>query len=243
MNPRLAVVTIVDGPSDHLLRHLWGLRRQDRGPDLHVVVAAHPDVDDLLLDSDAPWTTLVPPPPEPGRSLALGAARNAGFAAAAARGVEVVVSLDAACIPAAGLVDRYARVLEGRGAERPVIACGEVRHLDDRTMSVPVPELRWSDLEAGSRRRPAGPATEGTPRPEDGRPSWADSFATTTHSWHALGGFHEGGPDRHGAADADFGRRLGAAEGTMLWLGGAVAYRQPDGRAPGTGTVGGSDGR
>lgn len=241
MNPRLAVVTILDGRPDHLARHLWGLRRQDRVPDLHVVVAAHPD-DDLLPDVDAAWATLVLPPPEPARSRPLGAARNSGFAAAAARGVEVVVSLDAACIPAAGLVDRFARVLEGRGAERPVITCGEVRHLDDRAMSVPVPELRWSDLEVGSRRRPAGPAAEGAPRPEDGRPSWADSFATTTHSWRALGGFDEGGTDHDGAVDADFGRRLGAAEGTMLWLGGAVAYRQPDGRAPGAGAVAGSEG-
>jgi hypothetical protein len=94
----------------------------------------------------------------------------------------------------------------------------------------------------GSRPRPAGSAAEGTPRPEDGRPSWADSFATTTHSWRVLGGFDEGGSDREGAVEADFGRRLGAAEGTMLWLGGAVAYRQPDGRSPRAGSVGGSDG-
>jgi hypothetical protein len=235
MNPRLAVVTLVDGRPDHLLRHVWGLRRQERVPDLHVVVAPDATADALLSDEDGPWATLVLPPPGPEGQQCRGAARDAAFDAAAARGVEVVVSLDAACIPAAGLVDRYARVLEGRAAERPVITCGEVRHLEERTMTLPVTGLRWSDLESGSRLLPAGARAEGPDRSGCGRPSWSASFATTTRSWRALGGFADGDAAGDGEVDADFGRRLGAAGGTMLWLGGAVTYRQPGGDVPGTG--------
>ena len=64
-------------------------------------------------------------------------------------------------------------VEEDRAIERPVITCGEVRQLDERTSSLPLSDLRWSDLELGSRTRPAVAATGRSVTHRDGRPSWS----------------------------------------------------------------------
>jgi N-acetylglucosaminyl-diphospho-decaprenol L-rhamnosyltransferase len=229
VTPCVAVVTILRGRHDHLLRQLWGLRRQTVAPDLHVVVAMDdPAVEALLAEDDVPWATEVVHVPCPGGRLPLAAARNAGVAAAAARGVEVVVLLDVDCIPSPQVVERYTSVLHGRrarGAERPVVACGEVRYLDAATTAVPLESLTWARLEQGGRPHPARRMPSGVREVSDLRLFWSLSFATTPQAWVAVGGFDEGYLG-YGGEDTDFGQRLGAADGTMLWLGGAVAFHQ-----------------
>ena len=231
MTARVAVVTIIHGRHDHLLGQLWGLRRQTRPPDLHVVVAMDdPAVGHLLGQQDArPWSTLVVHVPAQDGRLPLAAARNAGVAAATARNAKVLVLLDVDCIPTRCLVERYATVLDGRGpgeSDRPLVACGEVRYLDARTTAIPAEERTWPELELGSRRHPARPAVStGEREIHDLRLFWSLSFATTAESWRCIGGFDEEYVG-YGAEDTDFGQRLGAARGTALWLGGALAFHQ-----------------
>ncbi len=228
--PRVAVVTIVRGRHDHLRGQLWGLRRQTRVPDLHVVVAMDdPQVPGVLALEDTPWPTRVVPLAAPDGRLPLSAARNAGAAVAATQGATVLVVLDVDCIPAPGLVARYAEVvadLAGREPDRPVLACGEVRYLDAGTSRLG-PGLRtWHALDRGSRVHPARPAVPaGVTRAEDERLFWSLSFATTPRSWTRLGGFDEGYLG-YGGEDTDFGQRLRHADGAMFWVGGALAYHQ-----------------
>jgi N-acetylglucosaminyl-diphospho-decaprenol L-rhamnosyltransferase len=225
---RTAVVTIVHGRHQHLLGQLWGLRLQTRCPDRHVVVAMDdPAVEEVLAGAEqGPWRTDVVHVPAPDGRLPLAAARNAGTARAAQSGADVVVLLDVDCIPSPGVVDRYEAVLRSRSdGGRPVVACGDVRYLDAETTAIPVPERSWASLEAGGRGHPARRMGPGVRTVDDVRLFWSLSFATTPGSWEAVGGFDEGYVG-YGAEDTDFGQRLAAAGGTMLWLGGATAYHQ-----------------
>jgi N-acetylglucosaminyl-diphospho-decaprenol L-rhamnosyltransferase len=235
MSARTAVVTIVRGRHQHLLGQVWGLRRQIRCPDRHVVVAmGDPAVEQVLAGGeDGPWRTDVVHLPVSGDRLPLAAARNAGMAQAAEAGADVVVLLDVDCIPTPGLVGRYESVLRSRrDGARPVVACGEVRYLDAETTAVPAAGRSWAGLEAGGRGHPARRMGPGVRIVDDVRLFWSLSFATTPGSWDAIGGFDEGYVG-YGGEDTDFGQRLAAAEGTMLWLGGATAYHQHhDSRVP-----------
>jgi hypothetical protein len=60
---------------------------------------------------------------------------------------------------------------------------------------------------------------------EDLRLFWSLSFALHASDWVSLGGFCEDYVG-YGGEDTDFGQRLGAANGTLLWVGGAAAYHQ-----------------
>ena len=235
MTPQTAVVTIVHGRHQHLRGQLWGLRRQTRCPDRHVVVAMDdPGVDDVVdTADDGPWRTDVLHVPAPGGRLPLAAARNAGVARARESGADVVVLLDVDCVPAPGLVDRYESVLRSRREDRrPVVACGEVRYLDAATTALPLRDRTWVALQAGSRSHPARRMGAGVRAVADVRLFWSLSFATTPRSWDEVGGFDEGYIG-YGGEDTDFGQRLAAAGGTMLWLGGATAYHQHhDSRTP-----------
>ena len=226
----VAVVTIVHGRHDHLRGQLWGLHRQLRAPDLHVVVAmGDPDVEQVVADdADAPWLSVLVPVPLVDGRLPLAAARNAGVAAAAARGAEVVVLLDVDCIPSAGLVERYAAALDPRDRRRsrPVVVCGEVRYLSAAATAAPVGEWTWDGLRAHERRHPARPALgPGVRGMRDTTEFWSLSFATTVGAWREIGGFDEAYVG-YGGEDTDFGQRISAADGTVLWLGEAMALHQ-----------------
>ncbi len=163
-----------------------------------------------------------------GEQLPLAHARNAGARAAMQAGADRLVFLDVDCIPAPGTLERYAAVLDA--AERdpaspgPVVACGTVAYLPQ----VPHPRAyRTDSLAELADPHPARPV------PDDGqvvvgadlRLFWSLSFALTAADWERVGGFGEEYVG-YGAEDTDFGQRLGAAQGTMLWVGGAAAYHQ-----------------
>ncbi|PKW26558.1 glycosyltransferase family 2 protein [Phycicoccus duodecadis] len=233
--PRVAVVTIAHGRHDHLRGQRWGLARQTRVPDLHVVVAMDdPGLTAVLADTPvAALEDHVVPVPVAGGRLPLARARNVGVAAALERGAEVVVLLDVDCIPGPDLVARYTEVLAprlGRHVGFPVVACGEVRYLDAPTTAVAEDARSWAALDAGSaphRARPALPAGA-VQRSHDTRLFWSLCFAVTAQDWARIGGFDEGYVG-YGAEDTDFGQRLEAAYGALLWLGGATAYHQDHG--------------
>ncbi|WP_235509513.1 glycosyltransferase family 2 protein [Terrabacter sp. Soil811] len=227
----MAVVTIVHGRHTHLARQLWGLRRQTRLPDLQVVVAMDdPEVEQLARSQAGPWDVRVESLPRREGRLPLAAARNLGVAVASRAGAEQVMLLDVDCIPSPGLVERYAAVL---GDERrrspgpdvaPLVLAGEVAYLP------PAPagrDYRDLDLAALASPHPARPtlASDEVRPAEDLRLFWSLSFALTVRSWNAVGGFDEAYVG-YGGEDTDFGQRLGASGGRLLWVGGAAAHHQ-----------------
>ncbi|MBR7741787.1 glycosyltransferase [Phycicoccus sp. BSK3Z-2] len=232
MMPRVAVVTVVHGRHRHLRGQRWGLARQSRPADTHVVVAmGDPDVAAVLDDTPGPPAVVVDVPVEDDR-LPLAAARNAGVEAARRSAADVVVLLDVDCVPAADLVERYVAalapdVVRGR---RPAVACGTVRYLDEETTARPRDDWDEDLLLRGSRPHPARPSPpEGAAvAGRDARLFWSLSFATTVEDWSAVGGFDEGYLG-YGGEDTDFGQRVIAADGHLFWLGGGTAFHQHHG--------------
>lgn len=232
MTGRTAVVTIVHGRHDHLAGQLWGLRRQVRGPDVFVAVAMDDPAVAAIVAGSAPpgWQVAVPRVQGTPEGLPLAAARNLGARVAGEAGADTAIFLDVDCIPAPGLVRRYADVLSTRqvavsGAHAgPVVATGEVAYLPP--VSRPG-HYRGVDLAALGRSHPARPQLHAgeTRQCEDLRLFWSLSFAISTADWHTVGGFDEDYVG-YGAEDTDFGQRLGAHGGTLVWVGGATAYHQ-----------------
>jgi GT2 family glycosyltransferase len=222
-SPRTAVVTIAHGRHEHLRGQGWGLLQQTRRPDDYVVVAMGDAAIATVARELHPDARLVELPADLA-DLPLAEARNAGAEAAVAAGAEALVFLDVDCIPAPTMVERYAAVLASRAGSTPVVACGEVRYLPP--VAHPA-EYRAPGLAERAAPHPARPA----PQPDtvladaDVRLFWSLSFALTTRDWQALGGFDEA-YSGYGAEDTDFGQRLAAAHGELLWVGGAAAYHQ-----------------
>jgi N-acetylglucosaminyl-diphospho-decaprenol L-rhamnosyltransferase len=220
---KVAVVTIAAGRHEHLRGQGWGLLHQTRPADLYVVVSMGDR--QIAAVAEEQHSAVIGVDLEPGSSdLPLAAARNAGARAAIQAGAGVLVFLDVDCIPAPTTLARYADVLSSGVRGWPVVACGEVHYLP------PVghpSEYRAPGLEVRARPHPARPA----PDPcevlvaEDTRLFWSLSFALTGDDWEALGGFDEAYTG-YGAEDTDFGQRLSAAGGDLLWVGGAAAYHQ-----------------
>ena len=228
---RVAVVTIVHGRHTHLERQLWGLRRQSRVPDLQVVVAMDdPEVEPLARSQAGPWDVRVASLPRREGRLPLAAARNLGVAVAARGGAEQVVLLDVDCIPSPRLVERYAAVLADEHRHRPdadgapLVLSGEVAYLPPAPAGRDYRELDLAALAAPHPARPVLAPDEVRPA-EDLRLFWSLSFALTVRSWEAIGGFDETYVG-YGGEDTDFGQRLGACGGRLLWVGGAAAHHQ-----------------
>lgn len=237
----LAVVTIVHGRHEHLERQVWGLCQQSRLPDAHVVVAMDdPHAGAVARARAGDWEVHVAATPVRDGHLPLAAARNLGVDVAARAGADRVVLLDVDCIPSPRLLERYAAVLATAGSrdvarpdvgsaglDPPVVLAGEVAYLP------PAPEghdYRDLGLEALARladphpARPVLSADDVLPA-ADLRLFWSLSFAVTVRDWRAVGGFDERYVG-YGGEDTDFGQRLGAAEGRLLWVGGARAFHQ-----------------
>ena len=220
---RTAVVTIVRGRHEHLRGQGWGLLQQTRPADLYVVVAmGDPEVAAVATEQHPEVVVLDLAPV--GSDLPLAEARNAGARAAIRAGADVLVFLDVDCIPDATTVEHYADVLTTAVRGRPVVACGEVRYLPP--VGHPA-EYRDTGLADRARPHPARPVPKdgAVLVAEDTRLFWSLSFAVRTDDWETLNGFDEAYVG-YGAEDTDFGQRLTAANGELLWVGGAAAYHQ-----------------
>lgn len=226
---QVAVLTVVAGRHEHLARQLEGLRRSDQPPGRHVVVAmGDPGVADVVAGAGSAWPTTVTTVPVPASGeLPLAAARNAAAAEALALGAGLLVFLDVDCIPAPGLVGRYAeaaaRTANGALAPSPVLLSGPVHYL-------PPPPPGGYDLARlgdGSSPHPARPA------PADGaletapdlRLFWSLSFAVTAQDWATTGGFHEAYTG-YGGEDTDLAAVVAQRGGSLVWVGGATAFHQ-----------------
>lgn len=216
-------MTIAHGRHEHLRGQGWGLHQQTWPADDYVVVAMG-DTGIAAVAHEQHPDALVVELPAVATDLPLARARNAGAEAAIGAGADVLVFLDVDCIPSPTTVQRYAAVLSPRPAPGPVVACGDVHYLPP--VQHPA-DYRAPGLAERAEPHPARPS----PAPDvvlpggDVRLFWSLSFAVTALDWQDLGGFDEV-YSGYGAEDTDFGQRLAAAGGELIWVGGATAYHQ-----------------
>jgi GT2 family glycosyltransferase len=221
---RVHVVTVAAGRHEHLRLQLDGLRRGDRRPDGHIVVAmSDPEIRDVCGRDAA----VIECSTDEGR-LPVARARNAGAAAALARGAELIVFLDVDCIPGSSLLSCYVAAAEA--LTTPALLSGPVTYL-------PPPPPAGYDLAALDEMTDPHPDRPmpgaGTLADLDHNLFWSLSFATTPGTWAAIGGFCEEYAG-YGAEDTDFGQAARKAGVPHLAVGGAHAYHQwhPSGDPP-----------
>ncbi|WP_157621824.1 glycosyltransferase family 2 protein [Serinicoccus hydrothermalis] len=228
----VAVLTMSRGHHDHLLAQVDGLSVGTTPPDVHVVISMG-DRDltrgRLPLGTDR-WRTIVKPVQTDRRALPYAAARNLAAELAVDAGADVLVFLHSAVIPGPRTLERYARAVAERDdpdlPEGPVVWCSPVLRLppvDNPAVGYPLRKL--DEL---SRRAPGAPVlAPGEVRVEERLHLFSPaSFAVSAQDYAAVGGFCSdyAGP---GLEAADFARCLRRAGGSMAWVGGAEAYRQP----------------
>ncbi len=220
------------GNHDHLLAQVDGLSVGTEPPDVHVVISMG-DRDltrgRLPLGTDR-WQTIVKPVQTDRRALPYAAARNLAASLATEAGADVLVFLDAAVIPGPHTLERYAQALADREdlgiPEGPAVWRSPVLRLPPpQNRAVGYPLRKLDEL---SRRAAGAPAlAPGEVRVEE-RPHLFSpaSFAMSAADFAATGGFctDYAGP---GLEAADFAQVVADAGGSMVWVGGAEAYRQP----------------
>ncbi len=214
---RTAVISLAAGRHPHLLMQQDGLARSARPADHYVIVSmADPAIENLTAGRE-PAADVIMLLLEDGR-LPLAAARNAGAARALAAGADLLVFLDADCIPGPTLLDGYERV-----AQDDVLLCGTVVYLP------PSPPGGYAldglaDLAPPHAARPA-PADGEVLRGGDHQLFWSLSFALTAGTWKRIGGFHETYTG-YGGEDTDFASTAAQRDVDLWWVGGAPAYHQ-----------------
>ncbi|MCO8271623.1 glycosyltransferase family 2 protein [Actinoplanes sp. TRM 88003] len=175
------------------------------------------------------WLDAEPPPPFSGavvrhvppgpHGMRLAAGRNEGARAAGA--ADLLVFLDADCLPGPELLARYR---SAAGAHPDALLCGPVTYLRSGVTPSRVDAL--PALTAPHPARPAPPPGETVVAgPDDYRLFWSLSFAVTAPTWEALGGFDEA-YEGYGGEDTDLAWTARKAAVPLVWVGGAHAYHQ-----------------
>ncbi|WP_445256839.1 glycosyltransferase family 2 protein [Nocardioides aurantiacus] len=214
----VAVVTLVRGRREHLVRQQCSLSRGTVLPGQWVVVAmGDPDLDDFE-PREGVRPTVVHVDADPA-SLPLAAARNAGAEHALARGARVLVFLDVDCLAGTHLVAAYDAAVTD---DPDVVWSGPVTYLpaglDEEQLATP-----WT-LDSPHPARampPPGQHLLGAP-PEL---FWSLSFALSGSAWQRTGGFCEDYVG-YGGEDTDFGMLVVERGLEHGWLGDARAYHQ-----------------
>lgn len=218
----VSVITLAsEARAEHVRRQQEHLRSLPVDRVIVWLDAEPPRADDVLATAGA--RLVHEPPGEHGLRLAAG--RNAGARAAAdasraeAGAPELLVFLDADCIPGPDLLACY----RAAATARPdALLAGPVTYLPPGA-SVETP----ADLRRATAPHPARPV------PADGELLdgdryelfWSLSFAATRETWDRLGGFDEG-YEGYGGEDTDFAFRAREAGVPLVWVGGAHAYHQ-----------------
>jgi N-acetylglucosaminyl-diphospho-decaprenol L-rhamnosyltransferase len=211
---RATVVTLASTPRlGHLQNQVNALRALG-GVDIVLVWVG----DNAPPTLDVEHTLHVPPGPD---GLRLAAARNAGADRAVRAGAELLIFLDADCVPGPELVDRY---VQAAADHDHAVLCGPVTYL--------APGVDVSDaanLLSATNPHPARPAPEPGQVVEASAAQytlfWSLSFALTARTWAELPGFDEG-YEGYGGEDTDFAFALREAGVPLAWVGGAHAYHQ-----------------
>jgi len=211
---RTAVVTLARGRELHLARQARAVARLDPAPSEYVVVS---------LDEAAPAvpgaTVLHRPAAAP---LPLAAARNAGIAAVDA---DLVICLDADCLPEPPMLGRLAAAAHAApGARLLAGPVGRLAPLPEAQEEPGANDLERSRAEATRGGRPVPPAHAIEPEPHIER-FWSLAFAVEPEVHARIGGFDEGYAG-YGAEDTDYAFRARAAGVGLSWVGGAWAHHQ-----------------
>lgn len=208
----LAVVTLCSAARvDHLRVQLQALAAT---PDVHRIVVWIGDDAPPELDAETVFRV------EPGSDgLRLAAGRNAG--AAAASNADLLVFLDADCVPGPDLVRRY----RDAAVRHPgAVLCGPVTYLAEGVAASDPAGV--AALTAPHAARPMPPEdAERIAAAEEYPLFWSLSFALTPETWRRIGGFDES-YEGYGGEDTDFAFRMRAREVPLVWTGGAHAYHQ-----------------
>lgn len=159
------------------------------------------------------------PPGEHGLRVARG--RNEAARVALEAGAEVLVFLDADCLPGPGLLGRYA---DAAVAHQGALLCGPVTYLPEGVTPHDVEDLAALTSPHPARPHPDDHATSWATPPEYDL-FWSLSFAITAGTWRRTGGFAEV-YEGYGAEDTDFAWAARERAVPMLWVGGAHAYHQ-----------------
>lgn len=152
----------------------------------------------------------------------LSRARNQVAQTALDKGAELLIFLDADCIPGPSLVSGYVDAAHHWPGD---VLCGPVTYLDaPGTSGYELEELvALTNPHPARPNPPAGQTRCGTN--EEWNLFWSLSFALSAQTWHDSGGFDEG-YFGYGGEDTDFAYRLRAQGKTLRWVGGAHAYHQ-----------------
>ncbi|KAA9090044.1 glycosyltransferase [Microbacterium radiodurans] len=173
--------------------------------------------DDDPPELDAERILTVPPG---AAGLRLAAARNAGAREAAGAGAELLIFLDADCVPGADLVRRYR---SAHDEHRDAVLCGPVTYLPAGA-GLGADELRAATAPHPARPVPA-PGEVQRAGEEEYPLFWSLSFALGAETFAAVGGFDDA-YEGYGGEDTDFAFALRSAGVPLLWVGGADAYHQ-----------------
>ncbi|MEV7442881.1 galactosyltransferase-related protein [Streptomyces sp. NPDC091204] len=214
---RTAVITLASGRHSHLILQQAGLALSTRVPDHYVIVSMEDPAIPGLVAGKNPVADIITVPLSAGR-LPLAAARNAGAARALRAGADLMVFLDADCIPGPSLLDGYPRA-----AQDGALLCGTVAYLPPPPAhGYPLDGLVGLAPPHGARPAPAdGEVIRGG----DPRLFWSLSFALTARTWHRIGGFCEQYTG-YGAEDTDYASTAARQGVDVWWVGGAPAYHQ-----------------
>jgi len=211
---RTAVITIVAGRHDHLVRQRAALD----GPERHVVVAMGKSEGEQCRHVLGDTSDVIAIENQP-EGLPLARARNTGARHALDADAELLVFLDVDCIPGPTLLERY----EAAGGGAPALLCGPVAYLPPAPADG-YPPAGLHSLATPHPARPVPPDGE-VRRGDEHALFWTLSFAVTATNWQRVGGFCEDYVG-YGGEDTDFGqiaKRLGV---DLWWVGGAWAYHQ-----------------
>lgn len=208
----VSVCTLVRGRTEHLANLITGLSRQTHTPD--ELVVAHMQEEAATIGAPFPVRDIS----VPGEMLPLAQARNR--AAAAARG-DVLIFLDADCIPGPDLVATYAEATRGGGR----VAMGATRYLRRPVAGDWSFDALWREAV----RHPARLDPDDNPATVVALPDfgelWGLSFALAAADFTKAGGFDERFIG-YGGEETDFARALEDAGLTLAWLGAARAVHQ-----------------
>lgn len=213
--PRVAVVTLARGRSEHLRRQAAAVAALDPPPCAYVVLSLDPE------PPQVPGAEVLHRPIADGAPLPLAAARNQAIARVA--DADLVLCLDVDCLPEPDLLARLADAALRVG--RPAVLAGPVGRLGPITASV-VPAAALARARAAARRgpRPVGAAGELVDEPRV-ELFWSLAFAVAPATHARIGGFDEAYVG-YGAEDTDYAFRFRRAGVPLIWVGGAWAHHQ-----------------
>lgn len=225
----IAVLTHTRARHSQLLAQVDGISVGSVPPQVHCVISMGDREltrGRLPLETDR-WTTIVRPVQTDRRALPIAAARNLAASLAIEAGARALVFVDDTVIPGPHTLERLGEAIAGqRQVSPPVVWRAPVLDLPALTqpeMGYPLGRLH----EIANRGPDAVPLVPGQQVVDTRWPLFrGDCFAMSVEDFEATGGFCTDYTGR-GLQDADFAEVVRRQGGTVVWVGGADAYRQP----------------